>query len=475
MAKKIIHYVAPPTLSKLHHGSDLVRCILGPIGSGKSVGCCAEIVRMAQLQEPNSDGIRHTRFAIIRNTIKELKDTTIKTWLDWYGDIGEMRWTDLNFHLRFGDVDCEILFRGMDRPDQVKSLLSLELTGAFINEAKEIQPEIIQTVISRLGRFPAKKDGVPCTYPSLIMDSNFPSEDSFIYRMFEEDKPEGWSLFKQPGGLSDFAENTENLPDTYYTTQMAGKDENWLRVYRDAQYGFVMDGKAVWGEYNEAMNLFEGEWHPDPKRPILIGMDFGRTPVAVFGQKDSFGRWMLFDELQCWDMGATQFGQLLYQMIIEKYPGFTVKGWGDPAGDDRSQVDDRTPMQMIVKAGIKMVPAPTNDPFVRIESVRAPLLKMFDGQPAFMITPQCKMLRKAMGGGYQYKRMQVAGQARYSEKPDKNEYSHVADACQYLMSGAGEAVGLIRDPNSDFEMKITQVNNDTVHIGHTEDNWSPLD
>ena len=456
--KKLIHYKAPPTMSKMHHDTSLVRLILGAIGSGKSVGCCAEIVRMAGVQKPNPDGIRYTRFAIIRNTIKELKDTTIKTWLDWYGDLGTMRWTDLNFHLRYNDIDCEILFRGMDRPDQVKSLLSLELTGAFINEAKEIQPEIIQAVISRLGRYPARKDGVGCTYPSLIMDSNFPSEDSFIYRMFEEEKPQGWAIFKQPGGLDPKAENTENLPETYYTSQMAGKDENWLRVYRDAQYGFVMDGKAVFPEYNETVHLLD-EYVPDKKRPILIGMDFGRTPVAVLAQKDSFGRWILFDELQTWDMGATQFGQLLYQKLQEEYPGFIVKGWGDPAGDDRSQVDDRTPMQMIVKAGVPMVKAPTNDPFVRIESVRAPLMRMYDGEPAFLITPKCKMARKALNGGYQYKRMQVAGQARYTEKPDKNEYSHVADAIQYLMSGGGEAVGLIRRENGDFEKQAMMASN----------------
>ena len=462
MAEKIIKYKASPTLSKFHHDPSFVRCILGPIGSGKSVGCCAEIVRLAQVQDPNPDGIRYTRFAVIRNTIKELKDTTIKTWLDWYGDLGEMRWTDLNFHLRFGDVDCEILFRGLDRPDQVKSLLSLELTGAFINEAKEVQGEIIQTVISRLGRFPARKDGVGCTRPSLIMDSNFPSEDSFLYRMFEEIKPEGWKLYKQPGGLEPDAENIENLPETYYTTQMAGKDEAWLRVYRDAQYGFVMDGKAVWPEYKEPMHLFEGEYEVDPKRPIYVGMDFGRTPVAVMGQKDSFGRWVIFDELQEWDMGATEFGELLYQKLMSEYNGhkIIIKAWGDPAGDDRSQVDDRTPMMMIVKAGIPMQPAPTNDPFVRIEAVRAPLMKMYDGAPAFQLTDKCRMLRKAMGGGYQYKRIQVAGNARYSEKPDKNEYSHVSDALQYLMTGAGEARDLIRKPNGDFEAQAARVRND---------------
>ena len=39
--------------------------------------------------------------------------------------------------------------------------------------------------------------------------------------------------------------------------------------------------------------------------------------------------------------------------------------------------------------------------------------------------------------GYHYRRLQVSGD-RYDEKPLKNRYSHVHDALQYLMMGAGE-------------------------------------
>ena len=478
---KAIVYKAPPMISRFHHSPAFVRLVLGAIGSGKSVGMCAEIVRLAGTQAKSNDGMRHSRWAVVRNTQKELKNTTIKTWLDWYGDFGVFNKSEMTFELALNDIRCEILFMGLDRPDQLKSLLSLELSGAFVNEAREVQPEVILTIMSRLGRYPSMRDDVGCSDPRLILDSNFPSEDSFLYNRFEEELPDGWELFKQPpplnkhGKVRKKAENRENLPKGYYTTMMQGQKEDWLRVHRDCEYGFLMDGKSVYPEYKDHVHTIT-DYEPDVNRPIYLGMDYGRTPVVVMAQKDSFGRIIVFDEIQEWDMGATAFGAKVYAHIMEHYADFeVVAGWGDPAGDDRSQVDDKTPMMMMNKAGVKMRSAPSQDPYVRIEALRAPMEKMYDGAPAFQVTPKCKMLRKALAGGYMYKRVQVAGTPRYNVKPDKNEYSHVADAAQYLMVGLGEGVGLIRRANSDFSKQAERLA--FTDLGRpkfeAEENWSP--
>jgi len=65
------------------------------------------------------------------------------------------------------------------------------------------------------------------------------------------------------------------------------------------------------------------------------------------------------------------------------------------------------------------------------------LNKMVDGRSGFLIDRRCPSLIKGFEGGYQYKRMEVSGE-RYADKPDKNMYSHIHDALQYLMLGAGE-------------------------------------
>ena len=64
-----------------------------------------------------------------------------------------------------------------------------------------------------------------------------------------------------------------------------------------------------------------------------------------------------------------------------------------------------------------------------------------------MLDPRCRTLIKGFEGGYQYKRMQVSGE-RFDDKPEKNHFSHIHDALQYLMMGAGEGRNILSNiPN----------------------------
>ena len=131
-------------LKKFMKDNTFFRGIRGPVGSGKSVGCCVEIFRRALQQEPNKEGIRKSRCAIIRNTNPQLRTTTIKTWLDWVsgGGWGKFMWAGpFTHHIKKGDLDIEVIFLALDRPEDVKKLLSLELSGVWVNEAREISQE----------------------------------------------------------------------------------------------------------------------------------------------------------------------------------------------------------------------------------------------------------------------------------------------------------------------------------------------
>ena len=48
------------------------------------------------------------------------------------------------------------------------------------------------------------------------------------------------------------------------------------------------------------------------------------------------------------------------------------------------------------------------------------------------------MIRKGLAGGFCFKRVKVAGDERYHDQPDKNQYSHPVEALEYAMLGAGE-------------------------------------
>lgn len=465
----VVAYNASKTLQKFHNCEKFVRGIMGPIGSGKSVGCCLEMMRRSRLQEPyysspDARGIRYTRWVVVRNTYRELLDTTMETFFDWIPkSLGHysVLYSKFTIHAMLEDgtiMHAEFLFRALDRPDDVKKLLSLEMTGMWLNEAREIPKAIVDMGVGRLGRYPSKRIGGP-TWHGLIMDTNPPDSDHWWYTLFEENCPENHALFKQPSGVGPDAENIENLPEGYYQNMQAGKDQEWINVYVHGRYGFVQDGKPVFPEYKDDVHSTDEEIVLPAKTTIYVGIDFGLTPAAVFGYKTSAHRWVIFDELVQEDMGAKNFGRLLNQKILRDYNGYELEIYGDPAGDQRAQTDEITPFQILSAEGVNAWPTYTNDFVIRREAVAAPLCRMdFAGNTGFVVGPKAILCRKALSGGYKYKRLAVSGTAMFQDKPAKNRYSHVADALQYLMVGAGEGGALIEGKDWGKTIDYSQTN-----------------
>jgi hypothetical protein len=440
-------YTPSKTGKQFHEARDVdtgfVRAIMGPIGSGKSVTCVLDLLMIAMDQEPDSKGIRRSKFAIIRNTYRELLDTTVATFFTWVQQESG-HWSSLNMAFNLKQklpdgttMETEFLFRALDKPDDIKKLLSLEITAAWINEAREISKAVFDMVQGRVGRFPPPVLGVEPTFFGVILDTNPPDSDHWWYRLFEEDLPQNHKFFKQPSGESEAAENTKNLPRNYYQNMRAGKTQEWINVYIHGKYGFITDGKPVYGEYNDDLHHTNESYVPNIDKPIYIGIDFGLTPAATLGQFTPSGRLIVFDELVTFDMGTVNFGKILKQKLDLSYKGYTFEAYGDPAGDIRAQTDEETPFLALSAQGINAMPTHTNDFIIRREVVADYLQRLdFTGKPAFAVTPGAPTLRKAMGGGYKYKRMQVSGEDRFKDMPDKGKFSHVAESLQYLVLGA---------------------------------------
>jgi hypothetical protein len=440
-----------PTLGEFLACDDFIRLIVGPVGSGKSSACVMELLFRAMMSvplgkpEPDAKGkvrrLRRSRFAVIRNTYPELRDTTIKTFESWVpAALREKRAQENAYIVRFNDVESEVLFRALDQPDDAKKLLSLELTGAYINEAKEVPKGIFDLLATRVGRYPALKDlpeGSPEPWCGIWMDTNPPDNDHWLYKLFEEQKPPKHRLFRQPGGRTPQAENRKNLRADYYETISLGKDKDWISVMVDGNYGFVKTGKPVYNEYLDAVHCVE---FPALRTTLTLGLDFGLTPAAVIVQRDpGDGQLQVVDEFVTEDMGAVRFASMLATKLKSEYPGQSVTGHGDPAGEQRAQTDERTPFDIVHGQGLPVNPAPTNDFTLRREAVAGLLMRMtMTGRPALVIHPRCKTLRKAMQGGYYYRRVQVTGVDRFVDVPEKNRFSHVAEALQYACVGLGE-------------------------------------
>ena len=451
-----------------------VRGLRGPVGSGKSACCCVEMFRRATQQKPDKDGIRYTKWAIVRNTNPQLRTTTIATWLQWFpeNEWGKFRWSPpFTHHIKKGDIDMEVIFLPMDTPEDVKKVLSLELTGAWVNEAREVPKTIVDAITSRVGRYPSPKNGVGATWSGVILDTNAPDQDHWWPIMAGEApvpdhippeqalmlvKPDNWEFFNQPGGMLEVrgenneltgfvdnpeAENVENLPPEYYSRMIRGKTKSWIDVYVLNRLGSLEEGKPVYAGFSEATHIAGEDFEAFPGVPLVIGIDFGLTPSAIICQRLPDGRWLFLRELVCQDMGAVRFAEELRVFLMTYFPEHDqdkMQIYGDPAGDFRAQTDERTPFDMLRAAGIRAIPAPSNDPVLRVEAVNSVLSRMVNGNPGVLVDRQaCPVLTNGFLGGYHYRRLQISGE-RYDDRPNKNKFSHVHDALQYAIIGAGE-------------------------------------
>ena len=235
---------APTTWSFLQSDA-FVRGLMGPVGSGKSYACAAEIMMRAVRQKPSPiDGIRYTRFVIVRNSYPELKTTTIKTWQDLFPEntFGPMLYTPpITHHIRLpsrGDaagIDCEVIFLALDQPKDVRKLLSLELTGAWVNEARELPKAVIDGLTHRVGRYPTQRDGGP-TWHGVWMDTNPMDDDHWWFKLAEKTKLTGkyaWDFFKQPGGVTEV--DPGNLPENPEANDHIFSGGRWWKINPKAE------------------------------------------------------------------------------------------------------------------------------------------------------------------------------------------------------------------------------------------------
>lgn len=415
-----------------------VRLVMGPIGGGKTTGALLEVARRAQMQAPSRDGVRRTRWIVVRNTYQMLRDSTLASFREWFppGVAGTWKESEMKFTLRFADVHAEVLFRALDDPDDVRRLLSLEATAAIIDEAKEIPLEIITALRSRLGRYPSAKEGGP-SWHGLILVTNPPSTDHWIHEKFEVEKPEGWEIFKQPGGLEPDAENRDHLPPRYYEDLMDGADQDWIDVFVHAKYGRSKAGRPV----------YEGSWKSEfhtrsglqvlTATPVVIGLDAGRTPAASFFQMDAKGRVLLLDELTSENMGMENFlAQRVKPMLNQRYLGVPAVVAADPAVWQKSQLNELS-VADVIKAARLTLPKPRgpmtgNRIEPRLRAVEALLNRQIDGEAAFLVDKdRCPKAVAGFEYGYRYKQKR---DGQFEETPEKNPHSHLADSIQY---GAG--------------------------------------
>lgn len=450
--------------------------IQGPIGSGTSTACCLKIYTLACQQKPGPDGKRRTRFAVVRNTFPELQQTTLKTWLYWfpenlYGIMNRAR--PYTHPIRVGDVECEVVFIALDSPDDVQKLLSMELTGIFYNEMNFLHRSIVQEGLSRCGRYPPMAEGGP-TWFGGFADMNAPNEDHWTPQMFgdvpipddlsDDDKsalvrPVGWERYVQPSGLIEvwgpdgktlvgykpnpLAENTKWLPPGYYVKLASAQKRSWIDSRIMNRISLHVEGEAVFPQFRSEVHVAREPLRPLEGSKLVVGLDFGRRPAAIFLQRLGL-RWIVLGEYGMIDVGASTFAPALKREIATRFPGFKIAAgfdvgdvvfWGDPKGNDKVQSDEQTAYQIFRAHGmwVRAAPVPDNNIQTRLNAVESALTRLVDTYPGLLISPNARTLKVALAGGYHWAK---GGDGR--TEPKKDRYSDFADALGYGLLGGGE-------------------------------------
>jgi hypothetical protein len=429
-----------------------IAAIVGPYGSGKSTASILRLKRHMHEQQPDANGIRSTRWLVARNTYKALQDAVLPTWKQWfppdlYGGIDSQMRHRITGKLPDGTtLDAEVLFRPFEDPrEDVKSLLSLELTGAWINECREIPFEIFTAIAGRVGRWPAKGLGVGATWSGIALDTNPWYAESEYHDAFVLNPRKGYKLFHQPSGMSPSAENLGNLPDGYYANMerdLAAEPDK-LRVNCYSEFGALRSGQVVFKAYTDAVHCKAFDL---PRgAAIRIGVDFGiRACAATFMYRDPVGVHYVFDELVMFDSDLPSFIDAIKRKLTNEYPG-SPREWavGDRAGTQRN-LNGQTAFQIAAARGFAMIPSATNELSVRLAAVNKLLTSMApNGKPAFQLHPRCKWLRE--GFLMHYKFEQARGSGRIADAPGKGDHSHVHDSLQYV---AMHSVGAVMAAHS---------------------------
>lgn len=504
-----IYVPAGRVLSQFMLSRNMLDIIRGPVGSGKTLAACQRIWQHCIEQNVGEDGKRKSRWFVFREDYPRLETTVMETWMDWFPETqyGRLYTGQKPYRqeMRVGNVEADIWF-GAANDDMTEAMFrSLEPTGSYWNEIQYQAMAPIFRAHGRVGRYPKVADGgskwsgticdmnaAPENHwmPMLVGEVPIPddlSEDDRIafsgagtvVRVQRHERPpppknDQISYFVQPPAMfeeRDASRRTvgwrmnveaENLPwlsnpeldadtpgkmpgEAYYRNTIRGQTARWVRANICNQVVPMVEGEAVYQNFDESDHVSPVELEPVPDVDVSIGIDFGRSPSILFSQKIGRQRQYQF-EICLTNAGATKAAPQVRELLARHYPWvvapgsrYELRAWGDPKGQDKTQADEQTAYDVFQRFGIRVRPAPVvqNAIETRITTVEYQL----DQRDAILISPRCRLLRMALAGGYRYPKERPAPTAE--RKPIKDKYSNPADAMQYLELGEGSGMEMI--------------------------------
>ena len=425
-------YIALPTLKLFHESPAQIRCLVGAVGSGKTTAATWEVCYYIPWFLLKTYNIKKTKGVVVRGTYSELIDTTQRTLFDWF-DWGIYKTQAKNYTFSYPNgPEVEILFRSCDSPQDVKKFKSLELTWYWIDESIEVADEVKKMLKNRLGRFPQK-----CPVRFGIETTNPPDVEHPTYYQFKWHTPppgpitEKLPLANHAGFWQPPNENAENLRPGYYDELRLdyADSPDWVDMYIDGKPGVIVHGKLVYNNFRRNIHVASNALLWDGGKLYRGWDDSGNTPACIIVSNPTPGR-LHFMREYCHDkMNIVSFAKYVVNDCNTRFPGAEWTDFDDPAGWNtfsKKEGGFTSNAKLIQEAtGIQMIASEQNLT-ARLNSIDDQLA-LIDG---VLIDPSCIRFVNGFLGGYCYPQVGLTGE--YSESIDKNRFSHIHDAAQYV-------------------------------------------
>ena len=266
------------------------------------------------------------------------------------------------------------------------------------------------------------------------------TEDTFDWEKAGTEALPGVTEYDTPDGF--------HILRVHYTADPHKTSSEWLERVRlgttvadweqEMEINFnVPKGEPWYPEFRYDYHVAKNHIQPVQGRPVIRGWDYGLTPATVFCQTTAKGQVIaLYPELQSWESGILSHGRIVQSESRTYFPGYQFVDYGDPAGSQRAQTDEKTCVQVLREEyGINVLPGPVSAAKRDTPIRKALTTTTADGRPMLLIDPRCTWLIAAMVGGYQ--RKEVAG--KITDDLADNEYTHIVDALGYVLSMVGHA------------------------------------
>jgi hypothetical protein len=432
----VLEYNPNPSAVEFHEAPEEVKVLWGPMGSGKTSACLVEFAMLASECEVPLRGI------VIRSSHPELRDSTLKTWEEWFGELVSFKARDAKAilplpHPKTGEVlEHELHFRSCQRVEDASKLLSTEYGFAFLEECVPAYQSsgvlgsglpygLFEMVTLRL-----RQKGVTRRTICVTFNPPFPNHwcySEFLQAARETLAEKNYFVKKQPP-----LENEKNLPKGYYD-RFDRLDPDTVRRFKYGEVVQAYSGVRVFPEARDGIHVVDHDLRPIKGVPLVLGFDFGRTQATIVTQITPVGQWRWVGELQTEGMGTGRHVELLRAYLNQRFADFEIGNcWGDPAGAYGDQATEETSFKVLRDNGFNIV-AGARDLPARLEPIKDILLKTTpEGDPMLVISRSgCPMAAEGMIGGYRFPKSRdgVVG-----DKPMKNLHSHLADAAQAIAS-----------------------------------------